>query len=131
MRDPAARGTVATIALASGYTQTGEDGARGQRQLIEAAGTLRILWPNTIGLVNRTDNIVWPATGALVTDHFVAGSSGVVSQSGGIWGSLLSRASAGGIGLSKLTSTGNDIDLELADVIAHLADDEATKVVAL
>ncbi len=131
VRDLAARGTAAAIVLASGYTETGEDGARRQRQLIEAAGAMRILGPNTIGLVNLTDKIVLSATGALEMDHFPVGGIGLVSQSGGILGSLLSRASARGIGLSKLISTSNEVDLELADFIDHLADDEATKVIAL
>ena len=52
-----------------------------------------------------------------------AGGVGVVSQSGGILGSLLSRAAARGVGLSKLISTSNEVDLELADFIDHLADD--------
>ncbi len=131
VRDLAARGTAAAIVLASGYTETGEAGAHRQRQLLEAAGAMRILGPNTIGLVNLTDKIVLSATGALEMDHFTVGRIGVVSQSGGILGSLLSRASARGIGLSKLISTSNEVDLELADFIDHLADDEATKVIAL
>jgi acetate---CoA ligase (ADP-forming) len=131
VRDLAARGCAAAIVLASGYTETGEQGARRQQQLIEAAGSMRILGPNTIGLVNLTDNIVLSASGALEMDHFPAGAIGVVSQSGGILGSLLSRAAARGIGLSKLVSTSNEVDLELADFIGALVDDEATKVIAL
>ena len=73
VRDLAARGTAAAIVLASGYTETGEEGARRQKQLIEAAGSMRILGPNTIGLVNLTDNIVLSATGALEMDHFPVG----------------------------------------------------------
>ena len=131
VRELSARGTAAAIVLASGYTETGEEGARRQKQLIEAAGSMRILGPNTIGLVNLTDNIVLSATGALEMEHFPVGGIGVVSQSGGILGALLSRAAARGIGLSKLISTSNEVDLELADFIDHLADDEATKVIAL
>lgn len=131
VRDLAARGCTAAIVLASGYTETGEEGARRQKQLMEAAGSMRILGPNTIGLVNLTDNIVLSATGALEMDHFPVGSIGVVSQSGGILGSLLSRAAARGIGLSKLVSTSNEVDLELADFIDALVDDAATKVIAL
>ncbi|WP_218511174.1 acetate--CoA ligase family protein [Variovorax sp. dw_308] len=127
----AARGTAAAIVLASGYTETGEQGARRQQQLIEAAGDMRILGPNTIGLVNLTDNIVLSASGALEMDHFPVGGIGVVSQSGGILGSLLSRAAARGIGLSKLISTSNEVDLELSDFIDHLVDDDATRVIAL
>jgi acyl-CoA synthetase (NDP forming) len=131
VRDLAARGTAAAIVLASGYTETGEEGARRQDQLIEAAGNMRILGPNTIGLVNLTDNIVLSASGALEMDHFPVGSIGVVSQSGGILGALLSRAAPRGIGLSKLISTSNEVDLDLSDFVDHLADDPATRVIAL
>lgn len=131
VRELSARGCAAAIVLASGYTETGEDGARRQKQLMEAAGRMRILGPNTIGLVNLTDAIVLSATGALEMDEFPVGGIGVVSQSGGILGSLLSRAAARGIGLSTLISTSNEVDLELADFIDHLADDPGTRVIAL
>jgi acyl-CoA synthetase (NDP forming) len=131
VRDLAARGTGAAIVLASGYMETGAEGARRQAELMEAAGTMRLLGPNTIGLVNLTDNIPLSASGALEMAHFPAGNIGVVSQSGGILGALLSRAAARGIGLSKLVSTSNEVDLDLADFIDYLADDEATRVIAL
>ncbi len=131
VRELAGRGTAAAIVLASGYGETGEAGRRRQQELIAAAGNMRILGPNTIGLVNLTDDIPLSASGALEMDHFPAGSVGLVSQSGGILGALLSRAAARGIGMSKLVSTSNEVDLELADFIDYLADDEATKVIAL
>ncbi len=131
VRDLAQLGCQAAIVLASGYTETGPEGAVRQKQLMDAAGAMRILGPNTIGLVNLTDQIMLSATGALEMDHFPVGSIGVVSQSGGIMGSLLSRASARGIGLSKLISTSNEVDLELTDFIDYLADDPATQVIAL
>jgi acetate---CoA ligase (ADP-forming) len=74
VRDLAQRGCAAAIVLASGYTETGEAGAMRQKQLLEAAGSMRILGPNTIGLVNLTDNIMLSATGALEMDHFPAAS---------------------------------------------------------
>ena len=131
VKELSARGCPAAIVLASGYTETGEEGAQRQRQLVEAAGSMRILGPNTIGLVNLTDKIVLSPSGALEMDDFPIGSIGVVSQSGGILGSLLSRAAARGVGLSKLISTSNEVDLELADFIDHLADDPTTSVIAL
>ena len=72
---------------------------------MEAAGKMRILGPNTIGLVNLTDDIPLSASGALEMDRFPAGPIGLVSQSGGILGALLSRAAARGIGMSKLVAT--------------------------
>ncbi|MBN3752039.1 acetate--CoA ligase family protein [Paraburkholderia sp. Tr-20389] len=125
------RGTSAAIVLASGYAETGDEGARRQAQLIEAAGPMRLLGPNTIGLVNLTDGITLSASGALETDSFTVGGLGVVSQSGGILGALLSRAAAAGIGLSKLVSTSNEADLDMADFVDYLIEDEATSVIAL
>lgn len=131
VRELAEKGTAATIVLASGFGETGEAGQRRQRKLIEAAGKMRLLGPNTIGLVNLTDDIPLSASGALEMEQFPAGAVGLVSQSGGILGALLSRAAARGIGMSKLVSTSNEVDLELADFIDYLADDDATKVIAL
>lgn len=131
VRELAARGTAAAIVLASGYTETGAEGARRQADLVEAAGGMRLLGPNTIGLVNVTDSIPLSASGALEMERFPAGGVGVVSQSGGILGALLSRAAARGVGLSKLVSTSNEADLDLADFIDYLADDPATQVIAL
>ncbi|WP_437628751.1 acetate--CoA ligase family protein [Achromobacter xylosoxidans] len=131
IRDLAAIGTGAAIVLASGYSETGEEGARRQRELREAAGSMRILGPNTIGLVNLTDRITLSASGALAMDQLHSGAIGLVSQSGGILGALLSRAAARGIGFSKLISTSNEVDLDLADFVDALADDPATRVIAL
>ncbi|WP_038933320.1 acetate--CoA ligase family protein [Bradyrhizobium japonicum] len=131
VRELSERGAAAAIVLASGFTETGAEGAERQKQLMEAAGSMRLLGPNTIGLVNLTDNIVLSASGALAMDHFPTGSIGLVSQSGGILGALLSRAAARGVGLSKLVSTSNEADLELADFVDFFADDAATRVIAL
>ena len=131
VKELAQLGCAAAIVLASGYTEVGEEGAKRQAELIAAAGSMRILGPNTIGLVNITDQIVLSASGALEMDHFPSGAISLVSQSGGILGSLLSRASARGIGLAKMISTSNEVDLELADFIDWLVDDEATRVIAL
>ncbi|OZI62250.1 acetate--CoA ligase family protein [Bordetella genomosp. 11] len=125
------RGTPAAIVLASGFGETGESGARRQQALKEAAGGMRLLGPNTIGLVNLTDRIMLCASGALEMESLQGGGIAVVSQSGGILGSLLSRAAAAGLGFSKLVSTGNEVDLEAADFVDHLADDAATQVIAL
>ncbi len=131
VRQLAAAGTRAAIVLASGFGEAGEEGRARQAALREAAGEMRILGPNTIGLVNLTDRIMLSASGAMELADFTAGSIALISQSGGILGSLLSRAVGRGIGFSKLVATGNEADLEVADFLDGLADDPATSVVAL
>jgi acyl-CoA synthetase (NDP forming) len=131
VRELAARGCPAAIVLGSGYGETGEAGLARQKELMEAAGRMRILGPNTIGVVNLTDGIFLSASGALAMNQFTAGGISLVSESGGILGSLLSHAAGRRIGHSKLVSTGNEADLDLADFLDWLADDPDTKVITL
>lgn len=131
VRDLSAKGTKAAVVLASGFGESGEEGRALQAALHEAAGDMRILGPNTIGLVNLTDRIPLTASGAMEMTDFPVGKVALLSQSGGILGSLLSRAVARGIGFSKLVATGNEADLEVSDFLGALAEDDATQVVAL
>jgi len=131
VRDLAAKGCQAAIVLAGGYGETGEAGAEKQSALKRAAGAMRLLGPNTIGVVNLTDHIVLSASGALEFEKLPPGGLSVVSQSGGILGALLSRGAAAGIGFAKLVATGNEGDIEVAEVLDALVDDPATTAIAL
>ncbi|WP_316184370.1 MULTISPECIES: acetate--CoA ligase family protein [unclassified Bradyrhizobium] len=131
VRELAAKGTKYAIVLAGGFGESGEDGLERQQQLRDAAGDMRILGPNTIGLVNVSNAVPLSASGALSAGTLLKGSVSVVSQSGGILGALLSRLTANGVGLSKLIATGNEADLEISDFVEHLAHDPDTRVIAL
>ena len=131
VRALAAKGAGAAIVLASGYAETGEEGAKRQAALKEAAGPMRLLGPNAIGFVNVTDRVIVSASGALELGDLPAGRISVVSQSGGILGALLSRAADRGIGFAKLVSTGNEADLDTAEILEALLDDPSTAVLAV
>lgn len=131
IRALAARGTGAAIVLAGGFAESGGDGAVRQASLVEAAGGMRLLGPNTIGLLNMTDDITLSASGALDVENRFKGGVAVVSQSGGILGSLMSRAAARGVGLSHLIATGNEADIDVADAVSYLVQDEGTRVIAV
>lgn len=124
-------GCKAAVVLASGFAEAGDDGLNMQQELLDAAGDMRILGPNTIGLINLTNKIPLSASGALEVADLPVGNIAVVSQSGGVLGALLSRAAGKGIGLSSLVSTSNEVDLEVSDFVEYLVDDENTKVIAL
>lgn len=124
-------GTKYSIVVASGFGETDELGAQRQASINELRGQMRVLGPNTIGLVNVTDRISLSASGALEIDNLQSGSIALVSQSGGILGSILSRGAAQGLGFSKLISTSNEADLTISECIEALAEDDATRVIAL
>ncbi len=131
VRSLAKLGCKAAVVLASGFAEAGEGGLDLQEELKAAAGSMRILGPNTIGLVNLSARIPLSASGALEISDLPTGHVAVVSQSGGILGALLSRAAGRGIGLSSLISTSNEVDLEVSDFIDYLVDDDNTQVIAL
>jgi acyl-CoA synthetase (NDP forming) len=106
LRDLAEAGTGAAIAIGGGYAEA-------------------------IGVVNLVDRITLSASGALDIEDQQVGKIAMVSQSGGILGSILSRAAWRGVGLSHLVATGNEADLEVCDFIEYLIDDPATSVIAL
>jgi acyl-CoA synthetase (NDP forming) len=128
----AARGARAAIVLAGGFAEIDADGARRQAALTAAAGSvMRMLGPNTIGLVNLSDHTALSASAALELDELQTGRIAVVSQSGGMLGALLSRGAAHGLGFSRLISTGNEADLDVCDAIEYLLQDDMTRVIAL
>lgn len=131
LRDLDRVGAGAVIAIGGGYAEVGAEGVRRQNELRDAAGSMRLLGPNTIGLVNLVDGITLSASGALDIENRQTGQIAVVSQSGGILGSILSRAAFRGAGLSHLVATGNEADLEICDFVEYLVDDQATSVIAL
>jgi acyl-CoA synthetase (NDP forming) len=131
VRDLAEAGAGTAIAIGGGYAEIGPDGAAKQDRLRKAIGKMRLLGPNTIGAVNLIDGITLSASGALDVEDQRAGKIAMVSQSGGILGSMLSRAAYRGVGLSHLVATGNEADLEVCDFVDYLVDDPATSVIAL
>ena len=131
IRELAEIGTPVSVVLAGGYAEVGAEGGERQEKLKRAAGRMSILGPNTIGFVNVLDNIYLSASAALTRNTPDKGSVAIISQSGGILGSLLNRAKLQGIGLSHLVATGNEADIEVSDLIAYLLEDPRTRAIIL
>ena len=119
--------TVATI-LASGFAEAGEAGRERQRRILEVARGrgLRLVGPNSLGVVNTGSALALTANAAFVADSLPRGRLTVLSQSGSLIGTLLSRGAVRGIGFGKLISVGNEADLSVGEIGAALADDPGT-----
>jgi acyl-CoA synthetase (NDP forming) len=131
VRQLADRGAGSAIVLAGGFAEIDTPGGERQVRLVEAAVGMRLLGPNTIGMVNVTDQTALSASGALELDRLAPGQVAIISQSGGMLGALLSRGAARGLGFSRLVSTGNEADVDVCDALEYLLDDTATQVIGL
>ncbi len=119
--------------LADGFAETGADGIALQARVLAAAraGGVRLLGPNSMGMINIPARIACSVNAALAADHLIAGRWSLISQSGSMMGTLLSRAAARGTGFAKIIGTGNEADLGAGELLSVLADDPETDVILL
>ena len=129
----AARGVPLATVYSDGFAETGGDGLALERRLVERARALgvRLLGPNCIGLVNVANGCALTVNAVLEMDALPLGGTSVVSQSGTIIGTILSRGAARGLGFAKLVSVGNEADLGVGELVDMLADDPDTRVILL
>jgi acyl-CoA synthetase (NDP forming) len=89
---------------------------------------LRISGPNCMGsLAIREKLLLYPAKRVRT---LAPGSVGVVFQSGGTFQFWLQQAALRGLDFSYAVSSGNELDLDMADYINFLVEDENTRIIA-
>jgi len=114
--------------ITGGFAEAGEEGARLQAALAEAAGRhgVRVLGPNCQGINNPHHRLCasWP----LLTAR---GAMAVVSQSGTVGAALMDWAAEDGLGVSCFAALGNRAVVDEADLIFALGRDPHTRAIAL
>jgi acetyltransferase len=125
------KGIKAAIIVSDGFAETGEAGARLQRQLVEISNRtgLRIVGPNTIGTLN-TEN------GLVTNPYFISyakihkGNIAYCSQSG-IVGAQGQPLKDQAYPISKMCDLGNKCDVNEVDLLNYLSQDPQTSVIAM
>ncbi len=123
------RGVKGAVILASGFGETGEEGAALEAQMMEIARAhgVRIIGPNTSGMFNLHHQI-----NLLALDNVKPGDIGIVSQSGNMLLSLALEAQHNGqVGFSTYVGPGNQSDIGFNDYLRYLGEDEHTRVATL
>jgi acyl-CoA synthetase (NDP forming) len=129
--DMRAVGIKNAIVLAAGYREVGGEGAALEDEMVASAiaNDITVLGPNCLGFVNAQTKSAPYALG--IQPPLLSGPVGVGLQSGALASIVLSFARHHAIGLTTLTSVGNECMLKTADFIDYLVEDDATKVIAL
>ncbi len=129
--DCARQGVKAVQVFTAGFAEAGPEGAALQRRLVDLARTagMRLIGPNSLGLIN-------PAIGLFATFSTLLnglrpgpGRIGLATQSGAFGSASYGAAALRGLGLSCAVATGNEADVDVAECIDYLAEDEATQVI--
>lgn len=120
-------GARALIVVSSGFAESGEEGARRERELAALchdAGAL-LLGPNSLGCIDTGSGL----HAAVARQRPSPGGLGVISQSGAFCTVVLDWAQARGVGISRLASLGNQAGLCDSDLLLSLGQDERTQVI--
>ncbi|MGY8526015.1 acetate--CoA ligase family protein [Paracidovorax citrulli] len=127
----AANGTRAAVVFTAGYAEAGEEGVRMQEGLARRAhdAGVMLLGPNCLGAMNLRERVFATFSPVPLGGLPPAGQVGLVSQSGAFGAYAFALAREAELGLSHWVTTGNEAGLQVADVIAWLAEDPNTSVI--
>lgn len=125
-----ANGLKAALVFAARFGEGGDEAgaarARGLAELCDRG--LRVCGPNCMGaLALPESHLFYPAERVRGLPR---GGVGVIFQSGGTFQYWLSQGAVRGLGFSYAVSSGNELDLDVADYIAFLVDDPETRAIA-
>ena len=133
LEDCGRKGIPVASVFSDGFADAGAAGAARQQKLAERARALgvRLLGPNSMGVIDVPGRLALSVNAVLDMDALPAGATSVVSQSGTMLGTMLSRGAARGLGFAKLVSVGNEADLGVGELVELLAADADTQVILL
>ncbi len=119
------KGIPAAIAIAAGFSETGESGADAEREIARIAteGGVTLMGPNCMGMISNEVSL--HAVGFVVL-HPPKGSLSFVSQSGNIGVQTTNSCQRRGIGIDKFLSVGNEAQIGVVDALEYLRDDPHT-----
>src|SRR5437763_94043 len=100
----------------------GRAGVRGEQPHMRAtlfaprSGGVRLLGPNSTGVLHIPAAIACSVTAALEAEQLLPGRWSRISHSGSVMGTLISRAAARGFGFAKIVGTGSEADLSAGEL---------------
>lgn len=128
----AAQGVRAAVVLSAGFAEVGPEGEDWQRRIRDTARRtgMRIVGPNCMGFVNLRAGVVGSFTSLVDAQPAEHGAISIVSQSGAFGSHCLALLRARGLATDLWITTGNQVDVDVADCIDYLAGSPHTRVIA-
>jgi len=125
------RSVKALVVISAGFKETGEEGLKRERALLEVVRRygMRLVGPNCLGIVNTDPKVSMNATFAPVSPP--AGRVAFSSQSGALGLAILDTARRLDLGISQFVSVGNKADVSGNDLIEFWEKDPGTDLILL
>lgn len=124
-------GVKSAVVFTSGFAEIGEAGLDAQAEIgrIARESGMRIVGPNCLGVFNL--ELGWFGTFAntLASRKIPTGPIGIVTQSGAYGGHLFTISQNRGVGTNYWVTTGNEVDVSVAEVIEYYTEVDSIKVI--
>ncbi len=134
IRDCAARGIRGVMIESGGFAESGDEGRamQGELKRIAEESGIRLWGPNCMGLVDAVNRYVFSFVSPTIWENFFSGNVSLIVQSGMLSGAfLIDRMSHGTMGISKVCSVGNKVDVDECELLEYLIKDLETDAIGL
>lgn len=123
------KGVKGIIVISAGFGEIGGEGVRLERELVSICRKygMRMQGPNCLGIISTHSQL----NASFAPTMPQLGNIAMVSQSGALGSVILNWAVENEVGITKFISLGNEADLNAADFIEALGEDEETRVIGL
>jgi acetate---CoA ligase (ADP-forming) len=120
------------IIESGGFSEYSEEGAKLEKEALRIAKKwgIRIVGPNGIGIINIENGFV-VAFPPLNRKAVQKGKVSLLVQSGGVVLTYLNLLSSASVGISKIVSMGNKLDLNEIDYLKYLIHDPQTEIIGI
>ncbi|HET9186095.1 MAG TPA: GNAT family N-acetyltransferase [Solirubrobacterales bacterium] len=127
-REAAAKGARALVVLSAGFSETGEEGAERERELLAVCreAGMRLVGPNCLGVLGTA--AAAPLNATFIPDPPPPGRVAFASQSGALGLALAEFARERLLGVSSFVSLGNRADVTANDFLEFWEEDGRTGV---
>ncbi|MEM8760811.1 MAG: CoA-binding protein, partial [Pseudomonadota bacterium] len=131
MREAAAKGAKTALIFSSNFAEASAEGAALQAEVAEIArvGAVRVIGPNCLGLFDAGHNFYPTFTSTVERARPRAGGIAIASQSGAYGSHIFIVSHERGLGIRYWLTTGNEVDVQVAEAIRLMAEDESVHTI--